>query len=349
MIRNPRIVALLIGLTMAGCDPASPATSPQPVPACETTFAITAPNPAYVWTPNAIQLVSEELAPGVFAVYDADADEHAPAGIPLATSGGFVIGDDGVLLVESMINRQLFCQLIDLVREQTDKPIAYVVNTSSHGDHSYGNAFLPEGVQVVQHQRTAAYIAEHFEEDVVFMEANFGADQGIDEIEPVAADILVSDDGWSVDLGGATVEARYHGFAQTGGDLFVSVPSAGVMWTGNAVVAEKPALPWLLAGHAEEVAQTLAAARASLPAAAIVVPGHGRPVRDDLFDFSIDYLDTMVREVSAAVSMELSVTETVTAVSMESFQGYSLWDWIHVVVNVPTTYGELGGDVPTAR
>jgi len=31
----------------------------------------------------------------------------------------------------------------------------------------------------------------------------------------------------------------------------------------------------------------------------------------------------------------------VAAVTMVPFQGYALWGWIHQMVNVPTTYGEL--------
>ena len=139
----------------AGCgDSASPAPA-QTFDACTTPVSLTAPNPAYIWTPNSIRLVSQRLAEGVFAVYDSNAPSHSAAGIPSATSGGFVIGDNGVLLVESMINRQLFCQMVALVKKETDKPVTHVINTSSHGDHSYGNAFLPAGVHIVQHQRTA--------------------------------------------------------------------------------------------------------------------------------------------------------------------------------------------------
>jgi glyoxylase-like metal-dependent hydrolase (beta-lactamase superfamily II) len=296
----------------------------------------------YVWTPKAIRLVSEELAPGVFVMYDENSDAYAPVGKPLATSGGFVVGEDSVLLVESMINRQLFCQVVDLVRKETDKPIRYVVNTSSHGDHSFGNSFLPSGVHVVQHERTAQYIATNFVEDVAFMEANFGADQGLDEIEAVPADILVKDgETWSVDLGGVTVEARYHGFAQTGGDLFVRAPSAKVVWTGNAIVAEAPAVPWLLAGHAAETGMTLADVKASLPMDAIVVPGHGRPMPVEGFDFAIDYLGTLVSEVESSISSGKTKDETVMSVTMDPFKGYAIWDWIHTTVNVPNTYDDL--------
>lgn len=333
--------ALLLPLLFPAC--AAPDAEPvQSFRACEQPYTFVEPNPAHAWTPNAIRLVSEQLAPGVFAIYDANSAEHGPAGIPLATSGGFVIGDDGVLMVESMINRQLFCQAIDLVRAETDKPLRYVINTSSHGDHNFGNSFLPDDVEVVQHERTADFIAEHFDADIAFMEANFGADQGLDEIEPVAADIRVPDTGWSVDLGGITVEARYHGFAQTPGDLFVHVPAAKVVWTGNPFINEAPAIPWLLDGNGTAAELTLRTVRDSLPADTIVVPGHGRPLTPADMDFSIDYLRAMLAGVEAAVTDGLDLDATLAAVALPDFQGYALWGWIHQQVNVPTTHAELG-------
>lgn len=326
----------------AGCGDSAPPAPAQSFAACTAPVSLTAPNPAYIWTPNSIRLVSQRLAEGVFAVYDSNAPSHSAAGIPSATSGGFVIGDSGVLLVESMINRQLFCQLIFLVRAQTSKPITYVINTSSHGDHSYGNAFLPAGVHIVQHERTAAYIAAHFDEDVAFLKQNFGTDQGLDEIKPVVADTLVSDTApFRVDLGGVQVEASYHGFAQTGGDLFVRVPSAKVLWTGNPLVADKPAVPWLLAGHGQEVGVTLGQVKGSLPADTIIVPGHDRPTTLNAFDFSISYLSALGSEVGAAVGQGLTVEQTVAAVALPQFQGYAIWDFIHKQVNVPSTYAEI--------
>jgi cyclase len=307
--------------------------------ACDDEFVTEQPNPMYAWTPNAIMLVSQELAPGVFAFYDVNAPD-GPEGRPLATSGGFVIGDDGVVLIETMINRRLLCQVVELVRGETDAPITHAINTSFHGDHSYGNAFLPEEVQIVQHERTAAFIAANFEADRDFMEANFGADQGLDEVTPVVPDIMVDDEGWSIDLGGVTVEARYYGFGQTEGDLFVWVPEAEVLWTGNALVNEAPALPWLLDGHAHEVEATLALVQAGLPTGATVVPGHGPPLGADAFTFGLDYLAVLQEEVGAAVEAGLTVEETVETVTLDEFRGYALFDWIHSAINVPNTYAE---------
>ena len=341
MIRSLGSALSLAALAvLSACGDAAPLAA-QSFPACATPMALTAKNPAYLWTPNAVRLVSQPLAPGVFAVYDSDAPQSGPAGVPLATSGGFVIGQKEVLVVESMINRSLFCQLIGLVQAQTALPIRYVVNTSSHGDHNYGNSYLPAGVRVVQHQNTASYIAAHSAEDVAFMKSNFGTDQGLDDIRPVVADTLVpAGQTWSVDLGGVRVEARDYGFAQTGGDLFVSVPGARVLFTGNPLISERPAVPWLLDGHAEDVRTTLARVEAGLPADAIVVPGHGRPLGGDSFRFSLDYLAAMTGAVDAAVKKGLTLEETVAAVTLESFQGYAIWGWVHKVVNVPKTFQE---------
>ncbi|MBL8632443.1 MAG: MBL fold metallo-hydrolase [Myxococcales bacterium] len=339
MYRNTTAAFLVAGLALTGCESAP---EPQTFAACTAPAVLSAPNPKYLWTPNAIELTSQRLADRVYAVYDRNATTHSTAGVPSATSGGFVVGDNGVLLVESMINRQLFCQMISLVRAVTDKPVTHVINTSSHGDHSFGNTFLPAGVHVVQHQRTAEYIAAHFQEDVAFMKMNFGTDQGLDEVRAVAADTLVSDTTpYKVDLGGIQVEARYYGFAQTGGDLFVHVPTAKVLWTGNSLVATKPAVPWLLDGHGKDVATTLTQVRAALPADTIVVPGHDHPTNPAGFDFSVNYLRAMNEEVSAAIGKGLTVEQTVAAVTMPSYQGYAIWDWVHKVVNVPATYAEL--------
>lgn len=329
--------------TASSSSSSSGNVAPQIFSACNSPPTFTDPNPQLVWTPNAIQLVAEELAPSVFAVYDSNKDNYAPKGIPLATSAGFIIGESGVVLVESLINRQLFCQLIALVQTQTDKPITHVINTSAHGDHCYGNTFLPSDVHIVQHKHAADYIAQHFAEDIAFMKMNFGADQGLDEIKPVAADLLVAPgQNWSIDLGGVQVEARDFGFAQTGGDLFVSAKSGGktVLWTGNGLVAEQPAIPWLLDGHGAETGLTLANVKAAWPGDTIVVPGHGRAVGVDAFDFSVNYLSTLVSEVKTAVGSGKTEQETVTSVTMESFKGYALWDWIHTTVNVPAVYKE---------
>lgn len=295
-----------------------------------------------VWDGNTVVLESQQLAEGVFAVIPSGAAEMAAAGLPIATSAGFVIGENGVLVVEAMLNERLTGQLLDLVAAETDLPIRYLVNTSFHGDHSYGNQYVDEQVDIIQHANTAAYIGENIEADKAFMIQNFGAGRGIEDIVATDADILVGEGGrLTIDMGDVSVEIRDYGFAQTGGDLFVSVPEANVLWTGNAIVAEAPSLPWLLDGRLIETRETLEAVRADFDANTRVVPGHG-PVTDlGAFDWYIDYLGTVETEVAAAIADGLSLEETVARVQVPDFQGYALFGWVHSGLNVPAAYRDL--------
>lgn len=302
--------------------------------------AATAQEP--VWDANKVVLEAQKISEGIYAVVPEGAAEMAPKGLPIATTGGFVIGEDAVLVVESMLNERLNSQLFDLIAGQTDLPVRYLVNTSFHGDHSYGNVYVPEDVTIIQHADAASYIDEHFEKDRQFMMQNFGKGRGIEDIKPVDADILVGEGGGiTVDLGGKKVEIRDFGFAQTGGDLFVSVPDENVLWTGNPVIAEPPAVPWLLDGHLVETLETLKAVYDHFDPGTIVVPGHGPVTTMEAVKWNIDYLSAVKEGVEAAVAEGLSLEDTVAKVALPEFQGYALWGWVHPGLNIPAAYKDL--------
>ena len=203
-----------------------------------------------VWDGNKVVMTSEKLADGVFAYYPEGATEMQKQGKPVATSGGIIIGDKGALIIDTMLNRRLNLQIQHIVKEKTGKPILYAVNTSAHGDHSYGNMYLPKETKIIQHSNAQKYVSGNFKADTEFMITNFGKGRGIEEIIPRTGDILLESNGSiRIDLGGKFVDIIDFGFAQTGGDLFIWEGDSNVLWAGNAIVAPKPALPWLLDGH----------------------------------------------------------------------------------------------------
>lgn len=329
-IRTLSSLALLGCLTLPSLLVAGPKREPE--------------DAALVWTPNHVVLVDHQVAPGVFAVYPDDAAAKNAAGIPVATSGGFVVGDNGVLVIESMLNRRLANQLLALIRARTDKPILYLVNTSYHGDHSYGNQFFPAGVSIVQHVATQAYIQSHFKEDVVFMMQYFGRNSGMDELKPQRAQILLQDGAQvQFDLGNKRVHVMHLGFAQTDGDLFVWLPTEKVLFTGNPIISDGPSLPWLLDGKLDASLTTMRKLLALLPRDAVVVPGHGRPTGVAAIEYPIGYLADLKQQVGAAVAAGLTEPETVQrlAESMKAYAGYKIFAWVHSQVNVPKTYQEM--------
>ena len=295
-----------------------------------------------VWDGNKVVMTSEKLDDGVFAYYAEGAAAMQKEGKPIATSGGIIVGDKGALIIDTMLNKRLNQQILNIVNEKAKKPILYAVNTSAHGDHSYGNMYLPESTKVIQHSNAQKYVNAHFKKDTEFMIKNFGKGRGIEEITPDTGDILIETGGKiRIDLGGKFVDIIDFGFAQTGGDLFVWESDSKTLWTGNAIIASKPALPWLLDGHLVKTLATLQKVYDFLPEDARVVPGHGSVINRDDINWHIDYLATIKSQVEVAIKEGLTLEQTVKKVAMPEFAGYALFGWVHPGLNVPAAYKDL--------
>ena len=295
-----------------------------------------------IWDGNKVQMQSEKLADGVFAYYASDARELNAKGGAAATSGGLIVGTKGALLIETMLNKRMNQQVQALSRKLGGKPLMYAVNTSAHGDHSFGNMFMPASTRIVQHANTRTYVDKHLGDDKAFMIKNFGTGRGIEEIKARTGDILVAPMATvSLDLGGKVVDVIDFGFAQTGGDLWVWEPQSKVMWAGNPVIAAKPALPWLLDGHLVATLDTLKRVYAFLPADARIIPGHGVAMTREDMKWHIDYLASVQTNVQAAVDKGLTLEQTVQQTTMPEFGGYALFGWVHPGLNVPAAYRDL--------
>jgi cyclase len=76
----------------------------------------------------------ERLAEGVYAIVHDDATEAWPHG-----NTGVIVGDDGVLVIDSNYLPARARDDIALIRRVTDRPVRWLVNTHWHGDHTHGN------------------------------------------------------------------------------------------------------------------------------------------------------------------------------------------------------------------
>ena len=83
------------------------------------------------------------------------ATDVAPHIFMLAGAGGNLclsVGDDGALLVDAEYG-QLSSKLLAAIKEKTDKPLRFVINTHWHFDHVGGNQALAEaGAVIIAHE-----------------------------------------------------------------------------------------------------------------------------------------------------------------------------------------------------
>jgi len=146
---------------------------------------------------------------------------------------GVYIGESGVMAIDAKMDETSVRQTLDAISAITDKPIQYLVNTHSDGDHIMGNRYFPPSVVVIAH--------ENCRDD--FFKENFGRASDWDEpaYYPFTPSITFSEqmDVW---MGKEVVELRYFGAGHTTGDITVYFPEEKVAFIGDLYFSDRPQL-----------------------------------------------------------------------------------------------------------
>ncbi len=159
---------------------------------------------------------------------------------------------EGVILVDDQFERNL-PTIQDRVRQLTDQPIRYVINTHHHGDHTGGNARMLQSAEILCHRNARARM----------MEAR--------QAGPPRVTFAYDS---SVHLGGKEARALYYGRGHTSGDVVVYFPQLKVLHTGDLFVNSVPLVDYASGASALEWISVLSGILKELDVETII-PGHG--------------------------------------------------------------------------
>ena len=227
-----------------------------------------------------IPFALKQVAPGVYAAIDGP--QHRAG-----SNAGFVIGDDGVLVVDSFFNLDAARALVAEIHRLTPKPIRYLVNTHYHLDHTGGDQALRDaGAVIIAHRNVRGWVRT---ENVHLLGPQITAEFKA-QIAALPLPDVTTDKDLTVWLGSRKIVVRTV-LGHTGGDLTVFVPDAKVLFTGDMLWRKIP--PNLIDGSVKEWTATDADFE-HMPDAAhtIFVPGHGDVANlKDVDDFRAYLLD----------------------------------------------------------
>jgi glyoxylase-like metal-dependent hydrolase (beta-lactamase superfamily II) len=273
----------------------------------------------------------KELGKGVYAAISGRAGGNT----------GFIVGDDAVLVVDTFISQAPARDLLAEIRNVTNLPVKYVVNTHYHLDHVAGNAIFTEaGAIVIAQRNERAWVRT---ENLKFYQQN-GATPTPEQRAQVAALVepqITYDHVLQVNLGSREVRIVYLP-GHTGGDSVVYVPDANIVFTGDLGWNQR--IPNLIDATTSAWVETLDKIVAAHPNATFV-PGHGDvATAQDLKAFR-DYLAALrssVQKAQAAGRSGEALTQTVLA---ELKPKYSSWPGFERLgpLNIQQTAAELAG------
>jgi quinoprotein relay system zinc metallohydrolase 2 len=228
--------------------------------------------------PDSTPLATERVADGDY-VHFGQVAMTTPDNAGDIANLGIIIGRDAVAVIDTGGSVSVGRRLLLAVRDITDKPIRYVINTHEHPDHVFGNAAFGPGVSPPGVITTVTFVGHH---DLPTEMTKRGAyylrsfrDQlgaaAIAEVKIIPPTLLV-DDTTTLDLGGRRLLlTAWSPPAHTACDLTVLDEATGVLYSGDLVFLQHlPVVDGSLTGWL-----ALLPRLAQLPAK-VVVPGHGR-------------------------------------------------------------------------
>jgi cyclase len=247
-----------------------------------------------------------------------------------------IIGDREVFVVDSCYLPSAAREDIAQIRQWTDKPVAYLLNTHFHNDHNNGNkAYLDAfpSLAIVAQEETkqdmdliqpgnierepkqlAATIAAFKQnkapsgrtltedEKKQVHDLLPGLEQQLAEFKTLVYQppTLTFTDKLDINLGNREVQVKHLGRGNTPGDAIVYLPKEKILVAGDLLVYP---IPYTYDGYPAEWVQTLQK-MAQLDANSIV-PGHGPILHDktylylvaDLFKSAVDQLRARIRQI----------------------------------------------------
>jgi quinoprotein relay system zinc metallohydrolase 2 len=277
------LIALLVGLLIGW------ATTPTPAQEATSPLSLDQVGPGVYVHSGAIALMNA-------------ANEGAIANI------GFIVGDKGVAVIDTGGSVREGRRLLAAIRQISDKPILYVINTHGHPDHIFGNvAFPPPAVFVGSHN-----LPRDMAERGAYYLSSFRPAMGalLDEVKIVPPTVTVADE-LQLDLGQRALTLRAWPASHSDSDLTVFDANSAVLFAGDLVFLRHiPVLDGSIRGWLKTIDEL-----AKLPAKT-VVPGHGPasapwpaaldPERNYLERLQSDCRDLIKRGVPIATATELA-------------------------------------------
>ena len=236
---------------------------------------------------------------------------------------GVSVGEDGVFLIDDQA-APLTPEILSNIREVSDGPIQFVLNTHLHGDHTGGNENLgQQGAVILAHDNVRTRLTER-------------------EYPKDALPVITFNDQVSVHINGIEARAFHVENAHTDGDSIIYFKEANVVHMGDTLFNTcYPFIDTNSGGSLEGLIPAIERALAKIDEETIVIPGHG-PVTDKAgLKTYLDMLVTVGGRVRTLKSSGKTLEEVLVANPTAEFDEVWSWSFVNGERFVTTLYDTM--------
>lgn len=252
-------------------------------------------------------------------------------GVQLVPNIGVVGGRDAVLVIDTGLGPANAERVLRFASDYAAGRRLYLTSTHFHPEHAFGaQVFAGAATYVVNRAQADDLAVKGHGYLAMFRGLGAPVARALADVELVTPDVGYEGDEYDLDLGGRVVRMRPTGRAHSKGDQVITVPDAGVMFTGDLVETGQFAIfPWFPPHDTDvsgirwiSVLDRLAAEQPS-----VVVPGHGDIDGPRLLSDVHDYL-TLLRDETWRRRDSPTIVAEVTDVLVKRYPEWAGREWI---------------------
>ncbi|MFO8024397.1 MBL fold metallo-hydrolase [Thiohalophilus sp.] len=198
-----------------------------------------------------------------------------PIGFPSKENQGYMvnsavlIGDDGVVLVDTGFSDEIGQHLKKTIAGITDKPVTHVINTHHHGDHILGNSAFPDA-EVISSKQCRELVEKEGYNWIGILKNMTGKEHP--DTRPIPAKTVYPQESHTnVTLQEIPMEFWVPAGSHTPGDMMIYLPQDKLLISGDILVQKM--IPSFVDAHVSSWIDTLA--KIQERNIETVVPGHG--------------------------------------------------------------------------
>ncbi len=247
---------------------------------------------------------------------------------------GVCVSDEGVLLIDDAFP-EVTPSVLAAVRELSDKPIRYLVNTHWHWDHAGGNENMADqGALIIAHEDVMQWMTT--------WQISGRAGTPKAPQKPMGLPKILFDSQITLRMGSCTLTATRLPPAHTAGDIFIHFTEAGVYHTGDVYTnGSYPFIDINTGGSITGLVEALDQILAQVEPDTIIIPGHGRLSNGAELKAHRDIVATIRDRVQAAIDDGKTREEAVAMGLTKDFDDELWTPYVTGEVLVITSYASL--------
>lgn len=284
--------------------------------------------------PASAALQAVIVAPGVYVI-PAPLAEASPDNRGQVVNTGFLVGKDGVIVIDSGANHLQGEAILSTVRRTTPKPVKLVINTHPHPQNVLGNsAFARHGIPILASAATQAAMNERCPRCLKSLTESIGA-AAMRGTRIRLPDRTVAAETRLV-IAGRALRLLHFGHGHTEGDLLVQDEATATLFAGDLVYRDQ--VPHLT--EADTRGWLAVLERLAAQPFDTLVPGRGPVGNTETLATMHRYLSGLRQRVREAYEKGLSADETITYADLPAFSGWQGYATRHGL-NVQHVYFEI--------